>query len=301
MGHLSSHREVDGSILTRAYEVLACGKLRRVANAGRVAERPRPSGGGTTPAKIVVERVSHAFDRHQVLDSASFTVARHEMLCVVGPSGCGKTTLLRVIAGLLAPTSGAVFIDGEVVVEPSHKTAMVFQHFGLFPWKTVRANIAYGLMNRGRREPERVESLIRTTGLEDAAGKFPHQLSGGMQQRVGLARALAVEPEVLLMDEPFGSVDAITREQLQDELLRIWERNPDISGVFITHDIDEAMILGDRIVVLLPGPGRVSQTIEVPFSRPRTAGGVRAHRAYAGLRASLWAALRADREAALHG
>ena len=252
------------------------------------------------PAKIVVERVSHAFDGRQVLESVSFAVSRHELLCVVGPSGCGKTTLLRIMAGLLVPTSGAVFIDGEEVIGPSRKTAMVFQHFGLFPWKSVRANVAYGLKNRGRREPERVDGLIRTIGLEQAAHQYPRQLSGGMQQRVGLARALAVEPEVLLMDEPFGSLDAITREQLQDELLQIWERNQDISGVFITHDIDEAMILGDRVVVLLPSPGRVSRTIEVPFPRPRAAGGVRAHPAYPELRTSLWAALRADREALVH-
>ena len=253
------------------------------------------------PAKIIVERVSHAFDGRPVLESVSFAVSPHELLCVVGPSGCGKTTLLRIMAGLLVPTSGAVFIDSEEVVGPSRKTAMVFQHFGLFPWKSVRANVAYGLKNRGRREPERVDGLIRTIGLEQAAHQYPRQLSGGMQQRVGLARALAVEPEVLLMDEPFGSLDAITREQLQDELLQIWERNQDISGVFITHDIDEAMILGDRVVVLLPSPGRVSQTIEVPFPRPRAAGGVRAHAAYPELRASLWEALRADRQVPVHG
>ena len=252
------------------------------------------------PEKIVAERVSHSFDRGPVLDSVSFAVASHELLCVVGPSGCGKTTLLRVMAGLLVPDAGAVFIDGEQVAGPSRKTAMVFQHFGLFPWKTVRGNIAYGLTNRGRREPHRVESLIRTIGLEDAADRYPRQLSGGMQQRVGLARALVVEPEVLLMDEPFGSLDAITREQLQDELLRIWERNNDISGVFVTHDIDEAMILGDRVVVLLPSPGRVSQIIDIPFARPRSAGGVRAHPGYPELRYALWAALRTEREAAAY-
>ncbi len=253
------------------------------------------------PAKIVVERVSHAFDRQQVLESITFAVEPHELLCVVGPSGCGKTTLLRILAGLLAPAHGAVFIDGEEVVGPSPKSAMVFQHFGLFPWKSARANIAYGLHNRGRREPHRVEGLIRTMGLEEAADRYPRQLSGGMQQRVGLARALAVEPEVLLMDEPFGSVDAITREQLQNELLRIWERNQDISGVFITHDIDEALMLGDRVIVLLTGPGRISRTIQVPFARPRTAGGVRADPAYPQLRSELWAALRAERGVVARG
>jgi ABC-type nitrate/sulfonate/bicarbonate transport system ATPase subunit len=244
--------------------------------------------GSASVDKITVERVSHAFDRHPVLDQVSFQVGAHELLCVVGPSGCGKTTLLRIVAGLLQPQVGAVAIDGEPVSGPSHKTAMVFQHFGLFPWKSVRANVEYGLRNRGRRDPERVERLIRTIGLEQAADRYPRQLSGGMQQRVGLARALAVEPEVLLMDEPFGSLDAITREQLQDELLSIWQTNPGVAGIFITHDIDEAILLGDRIVVLEPNPGRVRSVLDVPMPRPRTAAAVRGHPAYPRLRDLIW-------------
>jgi NitT/TauT family transport system ATP-binding protein len=242
--------------------------------------------------KISVTRVSHAFDERPVLDDVSFEVGEHELVCVVGPSGCGKTTLLRIVAGLLAPLDGSVTIDGDAVRGPSPKTAMVFQHFGLFPWKSVRGNVAYGLKGRGRQDPERVERLIRTIGLEDAADRYPRQLSGGMQQRVGLARALAVEPEVLLMDEPFGSVDAITREQLQAELSAIWERNPQIAGVFITHDIDEAILLGDRILVLLANPGRVGCELEVPMARPRTALQVRGDPAYAGLRDQIWQVMR---------
>lgn len=248
--------------------------------------------------KIAVERVSHAFDDvRPVLEEVSFQVSTHELLCIVGPSGCGKTTLLRVMGGLLAPVSGAVFIDGEEVAGPSRKVAMVFQHFGLFPWKSVRANIAYGLVNRGRRDPRRVDSLMRMIGLEEAADKYPRQLSGGMQQRVGLARALAVEPEVLLMDEPFGSLDAMTREQLQDELLRIWERDERVTGVFITHDIDEAILLGDRVLVVVPtsgGPGRVGCQVRVPIARPRSPMGVRADPAYPELRTEIWQALRGN-------
>jgi NitT/TauT family transport system ATP-binding protein len=247
-------------------------------------------------ARIVVDRVSHAFGRRPVLEEVTFEVASHELLCVVGPSGCGKTTLLRVMAGLLQPSSGTVRVDGEAVAGPSPRSAMVFQHFGLFPWKSVRANIAYGLANRGRRDPERVEALMRTMGLSDVGDRYPRQLSGGMRQRVGLARALAVEAEVLLMDEPFGSLDAITREQLQEELLRIWERDPGITGVFITHDIDEAILLGDRVIALRSKPGRVSRQIEVPIPRPRTALGVRAHAAFPELRAEVWRSLRAGQE-----
>jgi NitT/TauT family transport system ATP-binding protein len=233
-----------------------------------------------------------------VLQQVGFAVASHELLCIVGQSGCGKTTLLRIMAGLLDPTEGTVLIDGQKVVGPSPKVAMVFQHFGLFPWKSVRANIGYGLSCRGRRDPERVERLMRTIGLQDAGDRYPRQLSGGMQQRVGLARALAVDPEVLLMDEPFGSLDAITREQLQEELLAIWERDRGITGVFITHDIDEAILLGDRVIVLLPDPGRVCREIEIPFGRPRTALAVRGDPRYPALREDVWLALRADLGAA---
>jgi NitT/TauT family transport system ATP-binding protein len=241
---------------------------------------------------IEVDRVSHDFGGRRVLEDVSFRVAPHELLCVVGPSGCGKTTLLRIMAGLLTPAAGQVRVDGETVRGPSPRAAMVFQHFGLFPWKSVRANIGYGLANRGRRDPERVERLMRTMGLADAGDRYPRQLSGGMRQRVGLARALAVEPEVLLMDEPFGSLDAITREQLQEELLRIWDDDRAVTGVFITHDIDEAILLGDRIVALRAAPGRVSRDIEVPIPRPRTALGIRADPGYPELRTEIWDALR---------
>lgn len=241
---------------------------------------------------IVVDRVGHEFQGRTVLDEVSFRVAPHELVCVVGASGCGKTTLLRIMAGLLQPSAGAVFVDGEEVLAPSARTAMVFQHFGLFPWKSVRANVSYGMANRGLREPGRVDALLKAMGLEDAADRYPRQLSGGMQQRVGLARALAVEPQVLLMDEPFGSLDAITREQLQTELLKIWDRDAQVTGVFVTHDIDEALLLGDRVLAMRPSPGRVRREIEVSFPRPRTPEEVRTRPEYASLRAELWDALR---------
>ncbi|HKF76618.1 MAG TPA: ABC transporter ATP-binding protein [Candidatus Dormibacteraeota bacterium] len=245
-------------------------------------------------ARILVDGVGHAFGGRPVLENVDLQVGPHELLCVVGRSGCGKTTLLRILGGLLRPTQGRVLIHGDVVSGPSARVAMVFQHFGLFPWKSVRANIGYGLANRGHRDPERVERLIDTMGLQGAGELYPRQLSGGMQQRVGLARALAVEPEVLLMDEPFGSLDALTREQLQDELLRIWDRDPGVTGVFITHDIDEAILLGDRIVALVPDPGRVRAEIAVPIPRPRTGLAVRAYPGYPALREAVWHALRPE-------
>ena len=243
--------------------------------------------------RIVVDHVVHAFGGQRVLEGITFGVDRHELLCVVGQSGCGKTTLLRIMAGLLRADAGAVLIDGEPITSPSEKIAMVFQHFGLLPWRTVRANIEYGLRNRDVRDPERVDRMIETIGLRGAESRFPHQLSGGMQQRVGLARALAVQPEVLLMDEPFGALDAITREQLQEELLGIWERDTDITGVFITHDVDEAILLGDRILVL--AAGGASQIIDVPLPRPRTAQDVRAYPDYAELQHKIRGALRFGR------
>ena len=241
--------------------------------------------------KIAVKGVTHAFGDREVLEGVSFEVSSHELVCIVGPSGGGKTTLLRIMAGLLRPSGGRVSIDGEPVTGPSPRMAMVFQHFGLFPWKSVRANIAYGLRNRGRYDARRVDEMVGLIGLTDAADRYPYQLSGGMQQRVGLARALAVDPEVLLMDEPFGALDAMTREQLQEELLRLWERDQGKTGVFITHDIDDAILLGDRGLVLLPKPGRLGATMEIPIPRPRSPRSVRAHPDYPALRESIWSAL----------
>src|SRR5262249_28572383 len=194
-------------------------------------------------------------------------------MCIVGPSGCGKTTLLRCIAGLIPLTSGAIAIDGQLVREPRPGVAVVFQHFGLLPWKTVVGNIAFGLqMAHAPRAliAERVPYCVRLVGLEGFERSYPYQLSGGMQQRVGLARALAVDPHVLLMDEPFASVDAQTREVLQEELLQVMERERK-TMVFITHSIDEALVLGDRVAMMSSHPGRVKEVLDVGFPRPRSA------------------------------
>ncbi|HEX6513551.1 MAG TPA: ABC transporter ATP-binding protein, partial [Chloroflexota bacterium] len=204
--------------------------------------------------KMRVERATRAFSGGSVVafQELDLDVVANQTLCVVGPSGCGKTTLLRCLAGLLPPTTGRVLLDGQPVTEPSPRLAMVFQHFGLFPWKTVLDNIAYGLKLKGVPRSEwsdRVRPYIELVGLSGFEHMYPYQLSGGMQQRAGLVRALAVNPQVLLMDEPFGALDAQTRELLQEELLRIIERERK-TMVFITHSIDEAIVLGDRIVVL---------------------------------------------------
>jgi NitT/TauT family transport system ATP-binding protein len=217
-------------------------------------------------------------------------------LCVVGPSGCGKTTLLRCLAGLLQPTEGQVFLDERAVTEPHSSVAMVFQHFGLFPWKTVFENVAYGLKLRGvpkRRWRDMTQPYLDLVGLSSYAAMYPYQLSGGMQQRAGLARALVLNPQVLLMDEPFGALDAQTRELLQEELVRILERD-ERTMVFITHSIDEAIVLGDRIVVMSARPGRVREVLDVDLPRPRNVQAARNSQRYAELRQHIWDELRPE-------
>ena len=229
-------------------------------------------------------------------DGLSLDVFENEIACVVGPSGCGKTTLLRCIDGLLPLTRGAITIDDRPLDGPPPKVAMVFQHFGLFPWKTIHANAAYGLKlaGAGRTLIEaRVGRTLRLMGLEGFEHYYPYQLSGGMQQRVGLARALALDPDVLLMDEPFAALDAQTREILQEEMLRILEQERK-TIVFVTHSIDEALVLGDRVIVLTARPGRVKETLSVPFGRPRKPAAVRTDPAFGELRARVWDLLRAE-------
>jgi len=229
-------------------------------------------------------------------EGLTFEVVEHEVLCILGPSGCGKTTLLRVIDGLLAPDGGEVLIDGRRVTGPSPDVAMVFQHFGLFPWKRLDQNIAYGLKLRGRSPAEITATVARYVDLVGLSGFehcYPFQLSGGMQQRAGLARALAVNPSVLLMDEPFGSLDAQTRETLQEELLRILEREPK-TVLFVTHSVDEAIFLGDRILVMTARPGRVREILPVEIPRPRDISHARADHRSIKLRAHIWEQLRHD-------
>lgn len=241
---------------------------------------------------IRVEQLTKRYGDRTVLSGVSFTVAERETISVVGPSGCGKTTLLRCLAGLTAPTSGTVIIAGQEVTGPPAGVGMVFQHFGLFPWKTVFGNIAYGLTVAGmtRREAEpRVRQLISMVGLEGFEKSYPYQLSGGMQQRTGLARALAIEPQVLVMDEPFASLDAQTRDMLQLELLRIWEQRP-AAMVFVTHSIDEAVLMGDRVVILGGQPSQVEDIVDVGIGRPRGREVVDSER-FRAVRDYLWAAI----------
>jgi NitT/TauT family transport system ATP-binding protein len=246
--------------------------------------------------KVRVENVSVHLAGNQILDGISLDVAPHEFVVIIGTSGGGKTTLLRSVAGLLPLSAGAVRLDGVPVVGPTPRIAMVFQHFGLFPWKTVRGNVEYGLRVQGRVTDdtgERVDRLLRIMNLAHCADRYPHQLSGGMKQRVGIARALAVEPELLLLDEPFSAVDAITRELLQNEVLELWERDADMTGMLITHDIDEAILMADRVVVIAGPPGRVALEVAVDIPRPRSARSVRTHPDYPQLRETLWNALQA--------
>ncbi len=206
------------------------------------------------------------------LDDLSLVVEEGEFLAIVGPSGCGKSTLLRLLAGLLRPISGSVEFRGQPLVEPSREIGYVFQRANLMPWRTVAANIALPLEIAhapASQIAERTEALISLVGLEGFADAHPAQLSGGMQQRVALARALIHEPTVLLLDEPFGSLDALTRERMNAELLRIWNVHRR-TVVMVTHSISEAVLLSDRILVLTPRPGRLRAEFAVPLARPRT-------------------------------
>jgi len=248
--------------------------------------------------KIQVENASRTFlgGAVEALAGLSLDIYEHEIACIVGPSGCGKTTLLRCMDGLLPLSSGSIRIDGHLISGPPAQVAMVFQHFGLLPWKTVYANVAYGLKLAGvprARLEHQVSLAVKLVGLEGFERVYPYQLSGGMQQRVGLARALATEPEVLLMDEPFAALDAQTRELLQDELLRILETDTN-TIVFVTHSIDEALLLGDRVIVLTCRPGRVKQILPVPFPRPRRLSATRADPTFEELRTHVWDLLRQE-------
>lgn len=213
---------------------------------------------------------SHGLE-HTTLDRISFQVHRREFLSVLGPSGCGKSTLIRIIAGLDTPTSGGVLLDGTAVEGPGPDRGMVFQSYTLFPWLTVKKNVMFGLRMAGQSSSVAESSArewIDLVGLSKFENSYPHQLSGGMKQRVAIARALANRPRILLMDEPFGALDAQTRAQMQSYLLEIW-KNVDITILFITHDLDEAVYLSDRILVLGTNPSRVAEVIEDPVPRPR--------------------------------
>jgi NitT/TauT family transport system ATP-binding protein len=229
----------------------------------------------------------------QVLSGISFKAEAGEFISLIGPSGCGKTTLLRIVHGLETATSGTVVCEGKPVIRPDPNRAFVFQHFNLFPWRTVHDNVAYGLEVRGDPRPDRerhVQAMIDLVGLRGFEKFYPHEISGGMQQRVGIARALALAPDVLLMDEPFGALDAITREKLQRDIAEILQAQPKTT-LFVTHNMDEAIYFSDRILVFGTKPGRIVEDVVVRLARPRQADIVRASREFAELREHLWALL----------
>ena len=219
-----------------------------------------------------VRGLTKRFGTLTVLQDINFTIKDGEFVCLIGPSGCGKTTLLRIVAGLEQPTDGIVLIDGNEPAGPGADRGFVFQDFALFPWRTVRQNVEFGLELRGMDAGERhklASEFIDIVNLTDFEDFYPYQLSGGMQQRVGIARALVNEPRVLLMDEPFGSLDAQTRNFMQQELLDIWDRGYQETVLFVTHSVDEAVFLADRVFLLSSQPGRLLNDFSVNVSRPR--------------------------------
>ncbi len=242
---------------------------------------------------LKVEGLSHRFPTSDglVLDNVSIEVPEGGFVSLIGPSGCGKTTLLRIIAGLLQVGGrGQVYVAGKPLMKPSPEKAMVFQQFNLLPWRTALANAAFGLEIQGVPKVERRKralAKLKMVGLEAFVDHYPWQLSGGMQQRVGIARALAVEPKVLLMDEPFGSLDALTREYLQTQLQKLCEEAK-VTVLFVTHSIDEAIYLSDRVYVMGTRPGRVLEEIEVTLPRPRWTYHARTEPEFARLRDVLW-------------
>ena len=230
------------------------------------------------PVKLKVEDLSKKFDTPKgeilALNKINLQIHRREFITVIGPSGCGKTTLIRILAGLDFPTSGNVLLEGKKMEGPSAERGMVFQDYTLFPWLTVKKNVMFGLEIQGlgslKAEAEAMEWL-EIVGLAKCAEAYPGQLSGGMKQRVAIARSLANRPEILFLDEPFGALDAQTRASMQAYLLKIWQ-NVDVTIFFVTHDLDEAVYLSDRILVLRANPGEIDELIEVPVPRPRDPG-----------------------------
>lgn len=250
------------------------------------------------PARITARHLGMRFDLGGsdlvALEDVSLRVVEQEFCCIVGPSGCGKSTLLRILAGLERQTTGELRLEASDPERPL--TAMVFQEQSIFPWMTVEENVGYGLRMRGVHLNVRrrvVGHYLEKVGLARFAKAYPHQLSGGMKQRASVARAFATDPEILLMDEPFASVDEQTRALLQEELLRVWEANRK-TVVYITHSIDEALVLGDRVLVMSARPGRIKAEIEVPLARPRSVYALKSTPEYSELVARVWEPLRQE-------
>jgi NitT/TauT family transport system ATP-binding protein len=251
-------------------------------------------------AKIVVKGINRVYHLKNVngegprdfvaLREINLEVLKGEFLVLAGPSGCGKSTLLDILAGLAHPSSGEVFIDGRKITGPALDRGIVLQGYALFPWRTARQNVEFGLEVKKVAKGERKaisDRFIKLVGLEGFENCFPHELSGGMKQRVAIARALAYDPDVLLMDEPFAAVDAQTRETLQDELLRIWEETKK-TIVFVTHSIDEAVYLGDRVAVFTTNPGAVREVVKIDLPRPRRNSEIRTSAEFGWIRHKIW-------------
>jgi NitT/TauT family transport system ATP-binding protein len=278
----------------------------------QLSDRPRPGGArgeecvmaGDT-VKLAVRNVRKSFrirgrgqtaDRIlNVLGEVSFDVKQGEVVSLIGESGCGKTTLLKIVQGLIRLDAGTILVDGVPVTGPGRDRGFVFQHASLLPWRRALHNVEFGLELQGIPAAERTDrahKLLDLVGLGHAADQYPHQLSGGMQQRIGLARALAIDPAILLMDEPFSALDAQTREVLQAELLRIHAQTGKTT-LFVTHDLDEAIYLSDRVVVMAARPGRVKQVIDIPFTSPRPElPELRGDLEFQKIRASIWSLIR---------
>ncbi len=265
-----------------------------IARAKSVPAPRQTHGAPKLEARGITKFYTRDGNRLLVLQDFSLSVAELEFLVLLGPSGCGKSTLLRIIDGIEPCDAGQIILDGKDVTGTTGAgRGMVFQGFELFPWRTVMGNVAFGLEVAGVGSKERMDiarEYVNLVGLNGFENSYPHELSGGMQQRVGIARALAINPTILMMDEPYGALDVQTRELLQDELLNIWEKQRK-TVVFVTHSIEEALYLADRIVVMSPRPGRIEQVIEVPFARPRS-DEIKSTPEFLDLRRDIWQSLK---------
>jgi NitT/TauT family transport system ATP-binding protein len=270
---------------------------------------PRPDAAtastGIPAGRIEIDHVEKLYtkigrsgqqERVHALRDTTLSVEDGEFVSLLGPSGCGKTTLLKALDGLVPIEAGEILVGGRKITQPGRDRAFVFQNFGLFPWRNVLGNVVLPLEAAGRPKAEREEigkHYIEMVGLTEFIDHHPHELSGGMQQRVGIARALATDPRILLMDEPFGALDAQTRELMQVELLQIWGKMGK-TVVFVTHSVDEAIFLSKRIAVFTPHPGTIKEILEVPFGYPRTEGDVKLDPRFAEMRHHVWEMLRGD-------
>lgn len=259
-----------------------------------------PKGGSESKDKIIAKNISRVYhikrtggegpSEFLAIKDVNLEVRKGEFIAIVGPSGCGKSTFLDMIAGLARQTTGEIYIDDKLITGPALDRGIVLQGYALFPWRTVRENVEFGLEIKGVPKSERgkiSQQYIDLVGLQGFADRFPHELSGGMKQRVAIARALAYDPEVLLMDEPFAAVDAQTRETLQDELLRIWEETHK-TIVFVTHSIDEAVFLADRVAVMTVNPGTIKEIVDINLPRPRQNSDIRSSAEFGWIRHKIW-------------